>query len=103
MRVAVVGGGVAGLSAALRLRDLLGDRVEVTVLEQAARPGGKLRTGTLAGLPVEAGAETFLMRDPTGAPSAAARLVQRLGLAGELVHPSAVPAAIAAGGALLPM
>ncbi len=102
-RVAVVGGGIAGLSAALRLRDRLGDTADILLLEQAARPGGKLRTGSLAGQQVELGAETFLMRDPEGAPSAAVRLVERLGLSGALVHPAGVPAAIAADGHLLPL
>jgi oxygen-dependent protoporphyrinogen oxidase len=103
VRVAVVGGGVAGLSAALRLRDRLGDAAQIVVLEQAERAGGKLRTGELAGHPMEAGAETFLMQAPDGTPSAAACLVERVGLAGDLVHPAAVPAAIAVGGALRPM
>ncbi len=103
VRIVVVGGGIAGLAAALRLHDLLGDRVEITVLEQAGAPGGKLRTGELAGQPVERGAETFLMRDPQGAPSGAVRLVERLGLTGALIHPAGVPAAIASGGALLPI
>jgi oxygen-dependent protoporphyrinogen oxidase len=102
-RVAVVGGGIAGLSAALRLRDRLGDTADILLLEQGARPGGKLRTGSLAGLTVELGAETFLMRDPEGAPSAAVRLVERLGLSGALVHPAGVPAAIAVDGQLLPL
>jgi protoporphyrinogen/coproporphyrinogen III oxidase len=102
-RVAIVGGGIAGLAAALRLRDLLGDRVAVTVLEQAGRAGGKLWTGELAGQRVERGAETFLMRDPQGQPSAAVRLVERLGLTDALVHPVGVPAAVAVGGELVPM
>jgi protoporphyrinogen/coproporphyrinogen III oxidase len=102
-RVVVVGGGVAGLSAALRLHDLLGERVAVTVLEQAGRAGGKLWTGELAGQRVERGAETFLLRDPQGEPNAALRLVERLDLTGALVHPVGVPSAIAVGGDLVPM
>lgn len=66
-RVAVVGGGIAGLAAAVRLRDRAPAGTEITVYEQSGALGGKLRTGELAGQPVEFGAESFLMRDPTGA------------------------------------
>lgn len=108
MKIAVVGGGVAGLAAALRLRELA-PAAEIIVLEQSDRPGGKLRTGALTAvdgseLPFELGAENFLARDPaTGGDSAAVELVRRLGLGAELVHPDLVPAALAVGGALLPM
>lgn len=106
-RVAVVGGGIAGLAAALRLRDRL-PHAAVTVYEQAHRLGGKLRTGALAGVdgttgPVETGADAFLCRDPAGGESAAVRLARRVGLGEALVHPSTGEAAIAVGGQLLPM
>ena len=65
-RVAVVGGGIAGLAAAVRLRDRAPAGTEITVYEQSGALGGKLRTGELAGRPVEFGAESFLMRDPAG-------------------------------------
>src|SRR5690348_585857 len=102
-RVAVVGGGIAGLAAALRVRERLGARAEVTVVDQAGRLGGKLRTGELSGTPLEAGAESFLVRDPGGAPSAAVRLATQVGLADALRHPAPVPAALAIGGRLLPI
>jgi oxygen-dependent protoporphyrinogen oxidase len=101
--IAVVGGGIAGLAAALRLRDRLGPDAGITVVEQSDRLGGKLRTTRFAGGPLEAGAETFLMRDPDGAPSAAARLAERVGLAGALVHPTAARAALAIAGGLRPI
>ena len=51
-RVAVVGGGIAGLAAALRLRERLGPAAEIVVYEQQSALGGKLRTGALAGRPM---------------------------------------------------
>ncbi|MGC5050835.1 protoporphyrinogen oxidase [Micromonospora sp. DT48] len=101
-RVAVVGGGIAGLAAAVRLRDH-GPDLDITVYEQSGTLGGKLRTGELAGGPVEFGAEAFLMRDPAGGESAALALVRRLGLAGRIVHPSVGQAALALAGGLRPI
>ncbi|MBX7268298.1 protoporphyrinogen oxidase [Micromonospora sp. Llam7] len=102
-RVAVVGGGIAGLAAAVRLRDRAPADLDITVYEQSGALGGKLRTGELAGGPVEFGAESFLMRDPAGGESAAVALVRRLGLAGRIVHPSAGQAALAVDGGLRPI
>jgi protoporphyrinogen/coproporphyrinogen III oxidase len=90
--VVVIGGGVSGLVAAYRLRQLLGDGVRLTVLEQSDRLGGKLRTVDLDGVPTDVGAEAFVLRDP-----AAAELAEELGLA--LVHPERASATIHAGGA----
>ncbi len=102
-RVAVVGGGIAGLAAALRLRDRAPAGTEITVYEQSGALGGKLRTGELAGGPVEFGAESFLMRDPAGGESAAVALVRRLGLGGRIVHPTVGQAALAVDGGLRPV
>ncbi|PZG12246.1 protoporphyrinogen oxidase [Micromonospora craterilacus] len=102
-RVAVVGGGIAGLAAALRLRDRAPEGTEIIVYEQSGTLGGKLRTGELAGGPVEFGAESFLMRDPAGGESAAVALVRRLGLAGRIVHPTVGQAALAVDGGLRPI
>ncbi|QGN50022.1 protoporphyrinogen oxidase [Micromonospora sp. WMMD558] len=102
-RVAVVGGGIAGLAAAVRLRDRAPAGTEITVYEQSGALGGKLRTGELAGQAVEFGAESFLMRDPAGGESAAVALVRRLGLAGRVVHPTVGQAALAVDGGLRPI
>ncbi|MFI2667210.1 protoporphyrinogen oxidase [Micromonospora carbonacea] len=102
-RVAIVGGGVTGLAAAVRLADRAPAGTEVTVYEQSGVLGGKLRTGELAGGPVEFGAESFLMRDPAGGESAAVTLIRRLGLAGDIVHPSVGQAALAVDGGLRPV
>ncbi|GLZ54616.1 protoporphyrinogen oxidase [Actinomycetospora sp. NBRC 106378] len=93
-RVVVVGGGVAGLAAAHRLRTTLGDAAEIVVLESARVLGGKLAAVELGGLRVDVGAEAFLARRP----EASDRLVE-LGLSDDLVHPSGASSGIRAGGA----
>lgn len=101
-RVAIVGGGIAGLAAALRLRDRL-PQATISVYDQAPRLGGKLRTGELGGRGVEMGAESFLVRDPAGGDSAAVSLVRRLGLEEALVYPDLVPAGVVVRGELRPL
>ncbi|WP_412539707.1 protoporphyrinogen oxidase [Longispora sp. K20-0274] len=93
--IVIVGGGVAGLTAAYRLRRRAPE-IRITVVDQAPELGGKLRPATLADLPVEAGAEAFLSRDPT-----VPHLAAELGL--QVVHPSGAPAAIALKGRLHPI
>ncbi|MGC4805560.1 protoporphyrinogen oxidase [Micromonospora sp. DT233] len=102
-RVAIVGGGITGLAAAVRLADRAPADTEITVYEQSGALGGKLRTGELAGGPVEFGAESFLMRDPAGGESAVLTLVRRLGLADEIVHPTVGQAALVVDGELRPV
>ncbi len=103
MRIAVIGGGIAGLAAAVRINDAA-PGTHVTVFEQGATVGGKLRTGELAGSPVELGAEAFLVRDSaTGEDSAAVKLARRVGLGDDLVNPTVGAAALAVEGKLLPM
>ncbi|HEX7276790.1 MAG TPA: protoporphyrinogen oxidase [Acidimicrobiales bacterium] len=58
--VVVVGGGITGLATAWFLRD----QARVTVLEADGRLGGKIRTSSLGGVPVEEGPDTFLARVP---------------------------------------
>jgi oxygen-dependent protoporphyrinogen oxidase len=100
-RVAVIGGGIAGLAAAVRLRDRAPADTEIVVYEQSGALGGKLRTGELDGVPVERGAESFLVGAPDGGESAAVVFARRLGLGDALVHPATVPAALAIGGRML--
>ncbi|MCK2240452.1 MULTISPECIES: protoporphyrinogen oxidase [unclassified Crossiella] len=97
-RVAVIGGGIAGLTVAHRLRGLLGEQVRVTVLEQTDRLGGKLRTEELAGGPVDVGAEAFVTRRTEGL-----ELVTELGLTAGLRHPLRAAPTIRAGGATRPL
>jgi protoporphyrinogen oxidase len=98
MRVVVVGGGIAGLAAALRLREGLGPKAAITVVDQAARPGGKLRTEPFSGEYAEAGAEAFVTTDP-----AAVLLAERVGLGDALRHPATGQAALAIAGELVPI
>jgi len=64
-RVAVVGGGIAGLTAAAGLARARPD-IEVLVLEGADRVGGKLHRVQVAGAWVDVGAEAMLARRPEG-------------------------------------
>ncbi|HVT76975.1 MAG TPA: protoporphyrinogen oxidase [Acidimicrobiales bacterium] len=59
-RVAVIGGGIAGLAAALDLAAA----ADVTVFEASDRVGGPIRTVDFAGERVEAGPDAFLARRP---------------------------------------
>lgn len=82
--VAVIGGGVAGLAAALALRDRAiagGAALKVTVFEKDTQTGGNLRTLTQDGWQFEWGPNGFLDNEP-----ATLRLVDRLGLRPRLVR-----------------
>ncbi|MBP2330865.1 oxygen-dependent protoporphyrinogen oxidase [Kibdelosporangium banguiense] len=92
-KVVVVGGGIAGLAAAHRLRALLGEHAEITIIESANQLGGKLRTRQLGGAQVDVGAEAFVTRNPT-----ATKLVAELGLSDRLVHPVLSAATVHAAG-----
>ncbi|QGK69508.1 protoporphyrinogen oxidase [Allosaccharopolyspora coralli] len=96
--VAVVGGGLAGLSAAHRLRRTLGAEARIVLIEQTAQLGGKGRTVELAGAPYDIGAEAFLARRPE-----VLRLADELGIADEVVAPSGASATIRAGGRTSPL
>jgi oxygen-dependent protoporphyrinogen oxidase len=100
-RYAVVGGGIAGLAAAHKLHEL-DPGARVILLERGARLGGKIHTEPFVGRPIETGAETFLLREG-GQESAALALARRLGLGDALVHPAAVPAALAVQRELCPV
>lgn len=96
--VAVVGGGIAGLAAALEVLDALPD-VDVTVLEAGDRFGGKLRTDAVAGLLVDVGAESLLAVRPE-----AVGLARRVGLEDDdLVTPATTSATLWSRGVLRPL
>lgn len=82
--VLVVGGGVSGLATAYFLRKRLGSNASVLVLEADPRPGGKVWTRTVAGLPVDVGPDAFLARAPQ-----LRSLVADLGLAEQVTGPAA--------------
>ena len=60
----VVGGGISGLTAAYRLRAALGDEASITLFDPADRLGGVLRTEQVGGVPIDVGAEAFVVRRP---------------------------------------
>jgi protoporphyrinogen/coproporphyrinogen III oxidase len=92
--VAVVGGGIAGLSAAWAITSV-SPRTHVIVLESDGRLGGKLQTGTIGGRAVELGPDAFLARRPE-----AVNLCRELGLGDELVSPGSRRAYVWARGKL---
>ncbi|MCI2419872.1 protoporphyrinogen oxidase [Saccharopolyspora sp. K220] len=92
-RIVVVGGGIAGLAAAHRLRVELGPDAEIVLVEQSDRLGGKLRTVELAGIRYDVGSEAFLARRPE-----VRQLAEELGITEEIVHPGKASATVRAGG-----
>jgi oxygen-dependent protoporphyrinogen oxidase len=81
-RVAVIGAGIAGLTAAYRLR-LAEDAPDVVVLEADDRVGGKIASAQVRGLALEAGPDSLLARKPW-----AVDLVRELGMGDDLVPSS---------------
>jgi oxygen-dependent protoporphyrinogen oxidase len=77
VKVAIVGGGVSGLSAAYELQK---SGVEFTLFESSARLGGVIRTESVGDFLMEAGPDSFLSEKP-----AARELCSELGLEGELI------------------
>jgi protoporphyrinogen/coproporphyrinogen III oxidase len=75
-RIAVIGGGVAGLTAAF---DLHGAGHQVHVFEAGPRMGGKLHTAPFAGIDLDTGPDSVLARVPF-----AVDLFHRLGLDDEM-------------------
>lgn len=61
MSVLIVGGGIAGLATAYRLRQA-NPEVEITLVEREPRLGGKIVTDEVAGFVVEGGPDSFLAR-----------------------------------------
>jgi oxygen-dependent protoporphyrinogen oxidase len=96
-RVAVVGAGIAGLSAAWFLRQRM-PQASIVVLDSGDRPGGKLRAAEVGGVAVDVGAESMLARRPE-----ALDLVGSLGLGAAVVHPDTTAAALWSRGALHPL
>lgn len=94
-RIAVIGGGVAGLVAA---RECARPGFEVTVLEASGRVGGSVAPLELDGLTLDAGAESFATRG-----GHVAALLQDLGLGGEVVAPNPAGAWVRNGGRSVPL
>src|ERR1700722_17481381 len=82
MRTAIIGGGIAGLTAAYELEKAraAGAPVSYTLYESGARLGGVLASETVNGAGLELGPDSFLTEKP-----AAAELCRELGLGADLI------------------
>ena len=100
MRLAIVGGGLAGLAAAYEAERLGGSGVEVTLHEASDRLGGKVRTVREDGFVVEAGADAVVRYKPW-----ALQVAREVGLADEIVGtlPAEPAALIVALGRAVPL
>lgn len=85
--VAVIGGGISGLAAALAIADGAPGALDILVLEQSSRLGGRIHTAEMWGRRVDLGPDAFIARAPEGI-----ELCARLGLADELVAPATAKA-----------
>lgn len=84
MKVAIVGGGITGLSTAYYLKKTAADQgreIEVTVYEKTEQFGGKIKTEHRDGFVIERGPDSFLKRKPE-----ALELVQNLQLEDQLIE-----------------
>jgi protoporphyrinogen/coproporphyrinogen III oxidase len=82
-RMAIVGGGISGLSAALAIeehRRTTGADIDYVLYESSSRLGGVLRTERIGGCIVEAGPDSYLSEKP-----AATDLCKAIGLGDQLI------------------
>ncbi len=82
-RIAIIGGGISGLSAALRVYELAAKQqrdVRITLLEASSRLGGVLHTERIGDYLVEHAADMWITNKPEGV-----RLCEKLGLAERLI------------------
>lgn len=91
--IAVIGGGIAGLSAAYDLRK--DGRNEVILIERSGRLGGKILTNYTDGLVVESGPDSVFTTKPW-----AVELMEELGLADEFEEPTGSGFSVLVGGKL---
>ena len=83
-RIVVIGGGITGLAAANRVREIAGEKhpgLEVLLIEASERVGGPISTIRRDGFLIEEGPDAFITTKPWGL-----NLCRRLGLAGELIE-----------------
>src|ERR1700752_5262865 len=79
-RIVVVGGGITGLAAAHRLREI-DPSINVTLLEASGRLGGTIQTEQRDGFLLERGPDSFISEKPE-----ALALAKRLGLESQLIE-----------------
>jgi oxygen-dependent protoporphyrinogen oxidase len=89
-KIIIIGGGIAGLSAAYRIHEEISKNtaLECTLLESSEKFGGKISTMRFDGFIVERGPDSFISQKPE-----AINLCKKLGLEGRLIgtspdHPS---------------
>ena len=86
-RIAIIGGGISGLSATLRVHELAAEQqrdVQITLLEASDRLGGVLHTEHIGDYLVERAADMWITNKPEGV-----RLCEKLGLAERLIPTNA--------------
>lgn len=102
-RVAIVGGGIAGLTAAYHLDRAIRERsipIEARLFEAADSLGGVIRTETIDGFLIDSGPDSLFRGKP-----AAADLAREIGLSTELLdaRPQDLPTLIWSRGTLHPL
>lgn len=83
-RIAVIGGGIAGLAAAHRITELSREQaqpVDLMLLEAGPRLGGSIATERVDGFVIEAGPDSFISEKPW-----ALKLCERIGFTDRLVR-----------------
>lgn len=83
LRVAVIGGGISGLSAAYRIQELAWSyqqNIELSVLEAGQRFGGVINTYSQADILLETGPDSFITQKPQ-----ALELCRKLGIAQQVI------------------
>ncbi|HHU09777.1 MAG TPA: protoporphyrinogen oxidase [Intrasporangiaceae bacterium] len=98
MTTVIVGGGIAGLTAAWHLVSAGVDGTDVVVLEGSPRVGGKLALAEIAGQRIDVGAESMLAVRPE-----ATDLIREVGLGESLTVPATTSAAVWSRGRLWPL
>ena len=89
-RVAIVGGGISGLTTALTLLVESASPIDITVFESSSTTGGLIRATPFSGLDaIDEGADAFLVRVPW-----AQQLASELGLGAALTSPTSAHAAV---------
>ena len=91
--LAILGGGISGIAAALELLENGVSPGELLLVEAQDTLGGKIRSIEMAGKPVEAGPDAFLTRT-----AAATDLASKVGIGDQLVRPQSFSASIWARG-----
>lgn len=80
--VAIIGGGISGLTLAYDLNRQAGDKISTLLFEARSTTGGSIQTYRDGGLLIDAGPDSFVATKPW-----ALDLIRELGLEGELISP----------------